>query len=137
MLNTTIVDRRSTTQEVHNHTETNVECSGNIAKSEDIHRFISFDTSKQAYKTVFSSRPFYIEREQKEDGQVEREIGRHTFKEARYKEIDTRINISVKQVLITGKIFTLEIVELGKEDVSQVYNWGDKKTIYFKNPTIL
>ena len=32
MLNTTIVDRRSSKQEVHNHTETNIEASGSIAK---------------------------------------------------------------------------------------------------------
>ncbi len=137
MLNTTIVDRRSTTQEVHNHTETNVETSGNISKSENTSRFISFDTSKQAYKTVFASEPFYVECVQKEDGRRDREIGRHSYKETAYKEIKTKIFISVKQVLVTGKIFTLEIEEIKKKDVSDSYNWGDKKSIYFNNPTII
>lgn len=135
MFNTAIVDRRSTTQEVHNYTETNVECSGSIVKIKDVHRFISFDTSKQVYKTIFSSEPFYIERVQKENGYSKGYLER--YEKMSYKEIDTKISVSVKQVLVTGKIFTLEVVEIGKEDVSRPYNSDDKKSVYFNNPTIL
>lgn len=135
MLNTTIVDRRSTTQEVHNHTETNVETSGNIKKTENAHRFISFDTSKQAYKTTFSSKPFYIEKIQREDGYSEGYLSK--FQRMMYRDKETKIFISVKQVLITGKIFTLEIEELKREDITPQYNWTENKSIYLNNPTIL
>ncbi len=135
MLNTTIVDRRSTTQEVHNHTETNVECSGNIVRTENTHRFISFDTNKQAYKTVFASEPFYIEKVQKEDGYHKGSMDR--FERMMYKDTETKIFVNVKQVLVTGKTFTLEIEELKKEDVTAKYNWTENKSVYLNNPTIL
>jgi hypothetical protein len=43
----------------------------------------------------------------------------------------------VKQVLVVGSDYTLEIVELNKEDVSDSYNGSTDKSKYFNTPTIL
>lgn len=139
MLNTTIVDRRSTTQEVHNHTETNVEASGSIVKENKNSRFININKSTDAFKTVFSSSPFYIEIEQVNNGTIENNKygGRHVFEEAYYKTIKTKISVEVKQVLVVGSDYTLEVVELSKEDVSDSYSGSTNKSKYFNTPTIL
>jgi hypothetical protein len=139
MLNTTIVDRRSTTQEVHNHTETNVEASGSIIKENKNSRFININKSMKAFKTVFASSPFYIEIEQVNNGTVENTKygARHTFNETYYKTIQTKISVEVKQVLVVGSDYTLEVIEVCREDVSDSYNGSTDKSKYFNIPTIL
>lgn len=139
MLNTTIVDRRTTTQEVHNHTETNIEASGSIAKESINSRFININKSMEAFKTIFSSSPFYIEVEQVKNGTIEssRYGARHTFDETYYKTVKTKISVEVKQVLVVGSDYTLEIIEISKEDISDSYNGGTDKSKYFNIPTIL
>ena len=139
MLNTTIVDRRSTKQEVTNITETNVESSGNIVKGIERSRFININKSQEAFKTVFSSTPFYIEKLQIQNGEMEdnRYGGRNVFKVPYYKTVKTKILVSVNQVLVVGADYTLEIVEVSKVDVSEAYNGGTEKNKYFNTPTIL
>ena len=139
MLNTTIVDRSTTKQEVHNHTETNVEASGNIVKENKDSRFININKSMQSFKTIFSSSPFYVEIEQFENGTIEssRYGARHIFNKTYYKTIKTKIVVDVKQVLVVGSDYTLEVVENSKEDVSDYYNGGTDKSKYFNIPTIL
>lgn len=139
MLNTTIIDRRSTTQEVTNITETNVESSGNIVKEKQNSRFININKSQEAFKTIFSSNPFYIETEQVQDGTIEddRHGGRHIFTNPWYKTVKTKISVSVNQVLIVGSDYTLEVIETSREDVSDSYNGSRDKTKYLNTPTIL
>lgn len=139
MFNTTIVDRSSTKQEVHNHTETNVEASGSIAQESKNSRFININKSMEAFKTIFSSSPFYIEQVQVENGTIEskRYGARHTFNETYYKTVKTKISVEVKQVLVVGSDYTLEIVEIKKEDISDSYDGGTNKSKYFNTPTIL
>lgn len=139
MLNTTIIDRRSTTQEVTNITETNVESSGNIVKEKENSRFININKSQEAFKTIFSSSPFYVEIEQVQDGTIENDKhgGRHIFTEPWYKTTKTKISVSVNQVLIVGSDYTLEVIETGREDVSDSYNGSRDKTKYLNTPTIL
>ena len=126
---TTIVDRRTTKQEVSNHQETIVEAAGNIVKTEEDTRFISFDKKSDAYKTAFSSEPYYIECVEKDYKYYDNSWG--------YEVIKTRVDIKVKQVLIVGSIFTLEVVELSKKDASDKWNSGKTKGEYYNKPTIL
>lgn len=137
MLNTTIIDRKVTKQEVNNYTETNVEASGNISKTESATRFININKSNQSFTTVFSSSPFYVEIEQKQDGETDAVIGRHSCKTPYYKTIKTKISIQVKQVLVVGSDYTLEIVETSREDISDMFNGDKNKNTYFNTPTIL
>lgn len=139
MLNTTIIDRRSTKQEVTNITETNVESSGNIAREKENSRFININKSQEAFKTVFSSSPFYVEIEQVQDGTIEDNThgGRHIFTNPWYKTTKTKISVSVNQVLIVGSDYTLEVIEISREDISESYNGSRDKTKYLNTPTIL
>lgn len=140
MFNTTVInDKRTTKQEVTNITETNVESSGNIAREKQNSRFININKSQEAFKTIFSSNPFYVEILQVQNGTIEndRHGGRHIFNEPWYKTTKTKISVEVNQVLIVGSDYTLEIVETGKEDVSDSYNGSRDKTKYLNTPTIL
>lgn len=137
MFNTTIVDRRTTTQEVKNYTETNVEASGNISKVNNNSRFININKSDKSFASVFSSVPFYIEIVQINDGQIEEGLGRHNHKVDYYKTIKTKIFVEVKQVLVVGSDYTLEVVELNREDISEPYSWTREKSKYYDLPTIL
>jgi len=139
MLNTTVIDRRSTTQEVTNITETNVESSGNIVKEKENSRFININKSQEAFKTIFSSKPFYVEIEQVQDGTIEDNTygARHTFQKPYYKTTKTKISVSVNQVLIVGSDYTLEVIETSRENVSDSYNGSRDKTKYLNTPTIL
>lgn len=136
MLNTTIIDKRSSKQEVHNHTETNVEASGNIVKEDRNSRFININKNLQSFKTVFSSTPFYFETIQVQDGEIENNA-RNPWKVPYYKTLKTKIFIDVKQVLVVGSDYTLEIIEINKEDISESYNTSTDKNKYFNTPTIL
>ncbi len=138
MFNTTVIrDNRTTKQEVYNHTETNVEASGNIIRERENTRFINIDKSKEAFKTIFSSVPFYIEKIQIKDGTVEVPMGRtQIYKTTNYKTVKTKISVSVNQVLVVGSDYTLEIVELSREDFSDEFSSTDKNK-YFNTPTIL
>lgn len=139
MLNTTIIDRRTTKQEVTNITETNVESSGNITKEVKNSRFININKSQEAFKTIFSSTPYYIEVLQTKNGEMEdtRYGGRNVFKVPYYKTTKTKITVSINQVLVVGTDYTLEIIGISKEDVSETYNGGTEKNKYFNTPTIL
>lgn len=136
MLNTTIVDRRVTKQEVTNHTETNIEASGNISKEAANSRFININKSMQSFKTIFSSNPFYVEVEQIQSGEIENDA-RNPWKVPYYKIVKTKIPVEVKQVLVVGSDYTLEVVELSREDVSESYTGSKEKNQYFNIPTII
>jgi hypothetical protein len=138
--NTTIVDRRTTKQEVNNVTKTNVETSGTISISSNESRFITINKNKQAFKTVFSSNPFYLEVEQIQTskGEYKRdELRRDISTSNWYKEITTKINVKVKQVLVVGSDYILEVEEISKEDVTDSWTSSSNKTRYFNTPTIL
>lgn len=119
MFNTTIIDRKVTKQEVSNYNETNVESSGSISKTENNTRFININKNNRSFTTVFSSNPFYVEIEQKPI----------------FETIKTKIYIQVKQVLVVGLNYILEIQELDREDISDKdeYSWG----LFLNRPTIL
>jgi len=136
MLNTTIVDRRSSKQEVHNHTETNIEASGSIIKENKNSRFININKSKEAFKTIFSSAPFYIETEQVQDGEIDNNA-RNPWKVPYYKTTKTKILVDVKQVLVVGSDYTLEVFEISKKDISEGHDTSTDKNKYFNTPTIL
>lgn len=133
MLNTTIVGRRTTKQDVHNHTETNVEASGNISRQQINSRFICIDKSKQSFKTIFSSAPFYTEKEQVDDGKTESMYHRGIYNPY-YKEIIRKIYVNVLQVLVVGSEYTLEVQENSKEETS---SGSRDKSIYYNIPTIV
>ena len=137
MLNTTIIDRKVTKQEVNNYTETNVEASGNITKTGSNTRFINIDKNNRSFSTVFSSSPFYVEIEQKQDGETDAVMSRRSYKTPYYKTIKTKVFIQVKQVLVVGSDYTLEIAEISREDISDMFNGDTNKNAYFNTPTIL
>ena len=133
----TIVVKNDRKQEVHNHhkVETNIDSSGNIERTENETRFISFSLSSKAHKTVFSSKPYYIERVEK------REDPKHAddrYTRTRYRMHDTRIEVKVKQVLIVGTIFTVEVAIISESEDKSANHWmDDKPSEYLNTPTIL
>lgn len=133
MLNTTIIDRRTTKQDVHNHTETNVEASGNISLKEQSSRFINIDKSKQSFKTIFSSTPFYTEKEQVDDGITESYRHKGMY-DSYYKDTTRNIYVKVIQVLVVGSDYTLEVEELSREEKT---HGTSGKNQYYKIPTIV
>ena len=137
MFNTTIVDKRTTKQEVVNNSEVNVESSGSICKTSPETRFININKSQDSFKTVFSSEPFYKEIEQIRDGETDNGLGRHTWKVPYYKNTITKIKVKVKQVLIVGSDYILEVEEINREDVSEQFGGSREKNKYFNIPTIL
>lgn len=139
MFNTTkIVDNRTTKQEVNTHTETNIEASGSITKEKENSRFININKSQESFKTIFSSTPFYTEIVQIENGKRDVSIGRDKIYETTaYKTIKTKITVSINQVLVVGSDYTLEVIELNREDVSERFNSDDSRNKYFNIPTII
>ena len=135
MFNTTIVDRRATTQEVNNYTETKVEASGSISKVNQNSRFININKTNKSFSSVFSSTPFYTEIIQVDNGTIEE--SRHKYQVRYYKTVMTKIFIEVKQVLVVGSDYTLEIIELSREDVSPPYSGTTDRNKYYNLPTIL
>jgi len=129
MFNSTIVDRRTTTQEVNNHSETNVEASGVITQTNTETKFISLNVKNESYKTVFSSNPYYTEKVQDDYKYYDNTRG--------YEETTTKVFVKVKQVMMVGSIFTLEVEEISKQE-SKVTSCGyEYKNQYYKTPTII
>lgn len=129
MFNNTIVDRRTTTQEVNNHSETNVEASGVIAQTNTETKFISLNVKSESYKTVFSSNPYYTEKVQDDYKYYDNTRG--------YEETTTKVFVKVKQVMMVGSIFTLEVEEISKQE-SKVTSCGyEYKNKYYKTPTTI
>lgn len=133
MLDRITIDKRTTKQEVHSHIETNVETSGNIVKTIKNSRFICIGKTKQSFKTIFSSSPFYIEKEQVDDGRVESAYHKG-IGNPYYKEITRKFFVNVLQVLAVGPDYTLEIEEISREEDS---SGGSVKNIYYQTPTII
>lgn len=134
---TTIVDKRTTKQEVVNNSEVNIESSGSICKTASETRFININKNQDSFKTIFSSEPFYKEIEQTQDGETDEKLGRHSWKVPYYKNVVTKIKVKVKQVLVVGSDYILEVEEISREDVSEKFLGSQDKNKYFNTPTIL
>jgi hypothetical protein len=137
MFNTTVVNSKTTKQEVHNFTETNIDASGSLSKKDKSSRFININKSNAAFKTIFSSVPFYIEKVQVRDGEIEDNRHRNTFKVPFYKNKETKIYVEVKQILVVGSDYILEVVELEKENIVETFSGTTDKNRYLNTPTIL
>lgn len=129
MFNNTIVDRRTTKQEVNNHSETNIEASGIIAQTTSETKFISLNVKSESYKTVFSSNPYYTEKVQDDYKYYDNTRG--------YEEVTTKVFVKVKQVMMVGTVFTIEVEEVSKEQSKDTWCGYEHKNKYYKLPTII